>query len=87
MALTLTQVTINGGIDSLGEAKAHLAQGVDGVMLGRAVWKDPMILASVDEEMYGIFPARGCRDKASVLAEYSRRVDGEARSLPQLCTR
>ena len=30
------QIVINGGIGSLDEAEAHLAQGLDGVMLGRA---------------------------------------------------
>lgn len=45
-------VSINGGIQSLGEARAHL-QSVSGVMIGRAAYRFPMMLAAVDREMYG----------------------------------
>lgn len=45
-------VYINGGIGSLDEAQAHLAH-VDGVMLGRAAYHDPMILADVDARFFG----------------------------------
>jgi tRNA-dihydrouridine synthase A len=45
-------VIINGGVSSLKECKAHLAH-VDGVMLGRAVYNDPYMLARVDGEIYG----------------------------------
>ncbi len=44
---------INGGVRNLDEAKAHLEQ-VDGVMLGRAVYDDPFVLAQADSEFYGI---------------------------------
>ena len=40
-------IGINGGIVSLDEAAAHLAH-VDGVMLGRAAYQNPAILADVD---------------------------------------
>jgi len=45
-------VMINGGIGSLDEAEAHLAH-VDGVMLGRAAYHTPMILADVDRRFFG----------------------------------
>ena len=45
-------VGINGGIGSLDEAAAHLAH-VDGVMLGRAAYHTPAILADVDRRFYG----------------------------------
>jgi len=45
-------VGINGGIPSLDAAEAHLRH-VDGVMLGRAAYHDPAILASADHRMYG----------------------------------
>ena len=46
------QIIINGGIDSLTEAKDHL-QNVDGVMLGRAPYDNPMMLEDVDSEIFG----------------------------------
>ena len=46
------KIIINGGIDSLVEAKDHL-QNVDGVMLGRAPYDKPMMLEDVDSEIYG----------------------------------
>ncbi|PTW57570.1 tRNA-U16,U17-dihydrouridine synthase [Breoghania corrubedonensis] len=45
-------IGINGGIANLDEAEAHLAH-VDGVMLGRAAYHDPGILAAVDTRLYG----------------------------------
>lgn len=46
------EIIINGGIDSLTEAKDHL-QNVDGVMLGRAPYDNPMLLGDVDSEIFG----------------------------------
>jgi tRNA-dihydrouridine synthase A len=45
-------IAINGGIQTLDEAEAHLAH-VDGVMLGRAAYKAPWVLAEVDRRFYG----------------------------------
>jgi tRNA-dihydrouridine synthase A len=45
-------VGINGGIASLDEAEAHLAK-VDGVMLGRAAYHTPAILAGIDRRFFG----------------------------------
>jgi tRNA-dihydrouridine synthase A len=44
-------VVINGGIVTLDEASAHL-QHVDGVMLGRAAYQTPYILAEVDRRFF-----------------------------------
>jgi len=46
------EIIINGGIASLAEAEPHLAH-VDGVMLGRAAYADPYLLAAVDRSLYG----------------------------------
>ena len=46
------EIIINGGINSLTEAKNHL-QNVDGVMLGRAPYDNPMMLDDVDSEIFG----------------------------------
>lgn len=45
-------VIINGGIETITDAKAHLDY-VDGVMLGRAAYHNPYMLACVDAEFYG----------------------------------
>ncbi|WP_417743225.1 tRNA dihydrouridine(20/20a) synthase DusA [Salipiger sp.] len=47
-------VSINGGIDDLGTAEALLADGLDGVMIGRAAYHQPWdILANADARIYG----------------------------------
>jgi tRNA-dihydrouridine synthase A len=45
-------VILNGGVGSLEEARAHLAQ-VDGVMLGRAAYETPDILLGTDPQFFG----------------------------------
>jgi tRNA-dihydrouridine synthase A len=45
-------IIINGGIDSLDDSLGHLDR-VDGVMLGRAAYHDPMLLADVDARIFG----------------------------------
>jgi tRNA-dihydrouridine synthase A len=44
-------IIINGGINTLEAAEQHL-QHVDGVMLGRAIYHDPWLLADVDRRFY-----------------------------------
>ena len=46
------EIVLNGGIESLASAKAHLGE-VDGVMLGRAAYADPYLLAEVDRDLFG----------------------------------
>jgi tRNA-dihydrouridine synthase A len=45
-------ILVNGGIENLDQAQAHLAH-VDGVMLGRAAYQNPMLLAQVDARFFG----------------------------------
>jgi tRNA-dihydrouridine synthase A len=45
-------IVINGGIGSLDETQSHLGH-VDGVMLGRAAYQTPAILAEVDPRFFG----------------------------------
>lgn len=45
-------IAINGGIDSIDAAQGHLLH-MDGVMLGRAAYRDPYLLATVDRVFYG----------------------------------
>ncbi len=46
------RIETNGGIRDVASARAQLVY-VDGVMIGRAAWDDPWLLASVDSALYG----------------------------------
>ncbi|HET7358703.1 MAG TPA: tRNA dihydrouridine(20/20a) synthase DusA [Rhodanobacteraceae bacterium] len=65
-------VVINGGITGIGQVRAHLAQ-VDGVMLGRAAYHDPWLLAELETALWGApLPAR-----ADVLQRMRPYVEAE----------
>ena len=66
-------IVINGGIGSLDEALEHLAH-VDGVMLGRAAYHTPGILAEVDARIFGEDRAA---DVAGALLAYREYVAAE----------
>ncbi|MEY2984624.1 MAG: tRNA-dihydrouridine synthase [Cyanobacteriota bacterium] len=44
-------IEINGGITTLAQIQQHLTQ-VDGVMIGRAAYENPYLLATVDRDIY-----------------------------------
>lgn len=47
-------ISLNGGVDSLDAAEALLAQGLDGVMIGRAAYHEPFhILGQADARLFG----------------------------------
>ena len=46
------EIIINGGIKTLDECDAHLAE-VDGVMIGREAYQNPYMMADVDQRIYG----------------------------------
>ncbi|WP_421938185.1 tRNA dihydrouridine(20/20a) synthase DusA [Pelagibius sp.] len=46
------EIVLNGGVMTLDEAEAHLAE-VDGVMIGRAAYQSPYILAEADRRFFG----------------------------------
>ncbi|MEO8746450.1 MAG: tRNA dihydrouridine(20/20a) synthase DusA [Rhodanobacter sp.] len=47
------QVIINGGIATLDDVRVHLAM-LDGVMLGRAAYHNPYLLAQIEAALYGV---------------------------------
>jgi tRNA-dihydrouridine synthase A len=49
------QVILNGGLRELNHALAE-AEGLDGVMLGRAAYQSPALLLEVDERVFGASP-------------------------------
>lgn len=46
------KLVLNGGVQDLSEALEHLKQ-VDGVMIGRAAYQDPYLLAEADRRVFG----------------------------------
>lgn len=57
------EIVINGGITSLEVAAEQLRQ-LDGVMLGRAAYQDPWVLAEVDSRIFGEEDPVGSRAEA-----------------------
>jgi len=51
------EIVLNGGLADLDAAEAALGQGLDGVMLGRAAYQTPWLLADVDSRLFDDAPA------------------------------
>ncbi len=68
-------IVLNGGIATLDEAQAHLAH-VDGVMLGRAAYHSPALLAQVDARFFG-GAAREIDEAVQGYVDYVARKLGE----------
>ena len=68
------EVTLNGGVETLAQAQEHL-QHVDGVMLGRALQRNPLLLADVDAELFGDAAPRP--QLSDVLHAYRAYVDDQ----------
>lgn len=65
------EIIINGGITTLDACAEHLRH-VDGVMLGRAAYQEPYILAEVDQRFYGSTRAIASRrDALEALLPYA----------------
>ena len=78
------EIHINGGINSLAEAKQHL-QFVDGVMMGRAAYHQPFLLAGVDADIFGQIPVD--TDRAQFIQTLKPYIDRQLASgvrLPQI---
>jgi tRNA-dihydrouridine synthase A len=75
-------IVINGGIDSLDACREHLRH-VDGVMLGRAAYHNPWLLAAVDAELFG--DAREPISRHEVLEAFLPYVEQQLRSGRRLC--
>jgi tRNA-dihydrouridine synthase A len=63
---------LNGGLNTLDEA-LQAGQGLDGVMLGRAAYHDPWVMAGVDRDCYGLdAPPPQRRKVVLAMADYAR---------------
>jgi tRNA-dihydrouridine synthase A len=63
-------ILVNGGVETLDQAAAHL-EHVDGVMLGRAAYQNPMLLAQVDARFFGGTPV----DVDAAIEAYAGHVE------------
>jgi tRNA-dihydrouridine synthase A len=70
-------VTLNGGLETLAQARQHLARGLDGVMLGRAVQRNPLMLTRVDAQLFGDDATSAAPSSAAgqVIADYRAYVE------------
>ncbi len=73
-------ISINGGIDTLDAALEHL-QHVDGVMIGRAAYYSPAILAEADQRIFSDLPGGfegevDIESLANVARAYARYMQG-----------
>ena len=66
-------IVITGGISTLDEAEEHLRH-VDGVMLGRAAYQTPALLADVDHRFFGASPGSVDATVEAYLAYVSKRL-------------
>ena len=71
-------VGINGGIGSLDAAERHLAH-VDGVMLGRAAYQSPAVLAGIDRRFYGETGDPDLAEAVLGMIPYAEGVIGQRR--------
>ena len=69
-------IILNGGIDTLEQARAHLSR-LDGVMMGRAAYKEPWRLLEVDALWDDAPPAASAREAARAMLPYIERALGE----------
>ncbi|MBL4619425.1 MAG: tRNA dihydrouridine(20/20a) synthase DusA, partial [Marinicaulis sp.] len=66
-------IVLNGGIETINQAQI-LSQDCDGVMLGRAAYGEPYILATVDEEFFGNAGAAPSREEVALqMSEYLKQ--------------
>lgn len=61
------EIIINGGLNSIEDCEQHLSS-VDGVMLGREVYRNPYLLAAVDRNLFNDFTTPPSRNE--VLRKY-----------------
>jgi tRNA-dihydrouridine synthase A len=74
-------VIINGGIRDLGEAVAQLER-LDGVMIGRAAYNDPWMLADADRQVFGC--ERDAQSRSGVMERYTAYIERELEQGTQL---
>ncbi|QAX29856.1 tRNA dihydrouridine(20/20a) synthase DusA [Leisingera sp. NJS204] len=78
-------ISINGGIATLTEAKAHLDRGLDGVMVGRAAYHQPAdVLCAADPEIFGTGSASDPAEAVMLMLPYIEERLGNGAKLNQI---
>jgi tRNA-dihydrouridine synthase A len=67
-------IAINGGIETLDAGLALIDQGLDGMMLGRAAYHNPWLLADVDRRVFGA--KSGPVSRAEVIERFIPYAEG-----------
>ena len=78
-------LSINGGVMTLDEAEHHLAQGMDGVMIGRAAYHTPMdVLGDADRRIFGTETGRTALEVVGAMRPYIAAHLSEGGKLNQI---
>jgi tRNA-dihydrouridine synthase A len=80
-------IVINGGVNSADDVADHLRH-VDGVMLGRAAYHDPYVLAEVSASLYGV-PAvsrAGTHAPCAPMPRTKLQLERPCAQLPGICS-
>lgn len=73
---TALEIVINGGVDSVSAAVDHL-EHVDGVMIGRAAYQNPWLLAECQQRFFGGAEAMTREDIVRIMSGYIERQVGQ----------
>lgn len=65
------EIVLNGGIETIDQARAHLGNGFDGVMIGRAAYHDPGKTVAAMDELFGDASERDLKKVIAQMADYA----------------
>jgi len=65
------EIVLNGGVETIAQARQHLAEGFDGVMIGRAAYHDPGNVVAQMDTLVGGKPSENPRKIVEQMAEYA----------------
>ena len=67
------EIVLNGGIETVEQARQHLADGFDGVMIGRAAYHDPGNVTGAMDVLFGGQPVEDIRAVVAQMADYAEQ--------------
>ncbi len=79
------EIVINGGIPSLDAALEHVAQGLDGAMIGRAAYHEPAnILGAADRRVFGAGRDVSAEEAVTAMLPYIERERAKGEKLNRI---